>query len=88
MTVSTLRIDIQEGRWTVDVFSQGADSGQYELIYPERESSIELNENTMYGFNYSIAAPKGTRYAIYMDDKRLIEGEVDDSQLAKGSSVI
>ncbi len=88
MTVSTLKIDIPEGRWTVDVFSQGQDSGQYELIHPQKEAQIELEENTMYGFNYSISAPQGTRYAIYMDDKRLIEGEVDNTQIARGSSVI
>ncbi|MCW8091791.1 hypothetical protein [Alteromonas sp. ASW11-130] len=88
MTVSTLKIDIQDGRWTVDIFSQGQDSGQYELIYPQREAQVELSENNMYGFNYSISAPKGTRYAIYLDEKRLIEGEVNESQVARGNSVI
>ncbi len=88
MKVSTLKIDIPQGRWTVDVFSQGQDSGQYELIHPQKEAQIDLKENTMYGFNYNISAPEGTQYAIYMDDKRLIEGVVDNTQIARGNSII
>ena len=42
----------------------------------------------MYGFRYSVTAKQGTQFTIELDDIVLVEGEIDESETAKGSGVI
>jgi hypothetical protein len=42
----------------------------------------------MYGFRYSVSGKQGTSFTIELDDIVLVEGEIDESETAKGSGVI
>mgnify|MGYP001026539276 FL=1 len=83
----TLKITMAEGKWLVDVFSKANDSGVFDLIHPNTSAEISFNEGEMYGFRYSVSGKKGTSFTIELDDIVLVEGEIDDSETAKGSGV-
>ena len=84
----TLKITMAEGKWLVDVFSKANDSGVFDLIHPNTSAEISFNESEMYGFRYSVSAKQGTPFTIELDDIVLVEGEIDESETAKGSGVI
>ena len=84
----TLKITMAEGKWLVDVFSKANDSGVFDLIHPNTSAEILFNEGEMYGFRYSVRGKQGTPFTIELDDMVLVEGEIDESETAKGSGVI
>jgi len=84
----TLEITMAEGKWLVDVFSKANDSGVFDLIHPNTSAEILFNEGEMYGFRYSVRGKQGTPFTIELDDMVLVEGEIDESETAKGSGVI
>ncbi|MEQ3639826.1 MAG: hypothetical protein ABNH03_08710 [Alteromonas sp.] len=83
-----LKITMAEGKWLVDVFSKANDSGVFDLIHPHTSAEISFNEGEMYGFRYSVTGKQGTPFTIELDDIVLVEGEIDESETAKGSGVI
>tara|TARA_B100002049_G_C15791836_1_gene255131 strand:+ start:279 stop:545 length:267 start_codon:yes stop_codon:yes gene_type:complete len=84
----TLTIDIPDGTWKVDIVKDKNDSGIFDLIHPQKSSDVTLEENRMYGFEYSVSAKPGTPFTITLGDKVLVEDKVDDSKLARGSGVL
>lgn len=84
----TLKITMSEGTWLVDIFSQANDSGVYDLIHPNSETELALNEGEMYGFRYSLQGKPGTAFQIELGDDILVEGEIDKSEAASGSGVL
>lgn len=84
----TLKIDMTDGNWMVDIFSQAGDSGQYDLISPNTSTQVTLKEGEMYGFRYSLKAKEGTHFRILLDDLVLAEGEIDKTEILTGNGVL
>ncbi|QPG06241.1 hypothetical protein IT774_03265 [Salinimonas marina] len=88
MATRTLKLDIQEGNWMVNVIDDNNDDGKYELLHPNKEAEVEVDENKMQALEYNIVASAGTRFKITLDDTVLAEGEVGDTGIANGRGVI
>ncbi|BFT31276.1 hypothetical protein D210916BOD24_24520 [Alteromonas sp. D210916BOD_24] len=84
----TLMIDMSDGKWMVDVFSQANDSGVYDLIFPNTSTQVSLKESELYGFRYSLNAKQGTAFRILLDDIVLAEGEIDKTEMLTGNGVL
>lgn len=88
MTTRTLKLDIHEGTWMVNVIDKKDDDGVYELLHPNKETQIEVDDTRMQGFEYNITAHAGTPFKLLLDDMVLAEGEVSDSGVARGKGVL
>ena len=88
MKDSILKIEMAQGNWLVDVFSQTADTGVYDLISPSKETTVRLREEEIYGFKYNITAPNKTAFKLYLDDTVIAEGQVGSEGAVSGRGVI
>ncbi|QCZ92716.1 hypothetical protein [Salinimonas iocasae] len=88
MTNRTLKLDIHEGTWMVNVIDRVNDDGVYELLHPNKEAQVEVNDEKMQGFEYNITAHAGTPFKLLLDDTVLAEGEVPDDGVARGKGVL
>ncbi len=83
-----LSIEMDEGKWLVDVFTKDQDDGKYELIAPNQSTEVTLDPEHMHGFRYHLTASARTPFKIKLDDKVLAEGEIDDSGMVEGRGVL
>ncbi|WP_218355326.1 hypothetical protein [Alteromonas lipotrueiana] len=88
MVARKLKLEIQDGNWMVNVIEENNDDGKYELLHPNKETEIQVDEDKMQGLEYNIVAKAGTRYKLTLDEIVLAEGEVDDTGVANGKGVI
>ncbi len=88
MVTRTLKLDIQEGNWMVNVIDDNNDDGKYELLHPNKETEVQVDENKMQALEYNIVANAGTRFKLTLDDTVLAEGEVGDNGVVNGKGVI
>ncbi len=88
MVARKLKLEIQDGNWMVNVIEENNDDGKYELLHPNKETEIQVDEDKMQGLEYNIVAKVGTRYKLTLDEIVLAEGEVDDTGVANGKGVI
>ena len=88
MIKKTLSIEIAHGRWMLDVIAEHDDDGVFDLVYPNKEAVIKVEENHMYGLEYNISAPPKTEFKIYLDGELLLDATVDKTGICRGSSVI
>ena len=83
-----LKIDMPDGKWMVDIFSESHDNGVYDLVAPTNETEVKLEENHMYGLRYNLTGPENTPFTIYLDDKVLAEGHLDKTERLSGRGVL
>lgn len=88
MIEKTLSIDIAHGRWMLDVIAEHDDDGVFDLVYPNKDAVIKVNEDHMYGLEYNISAPEGTDFKIFLDGELILDGKVDKTGISRGSSII
>ncbi|MCU7555476.1 hypothetical protein OCL06_12845 [Alteromonas sp. ASW11-19] len=88
MNQHELRIEMNDGKWMVDIFTDKNDDGVFDLISPNTSTEVALAEEHMYGFRYNLSAPANTGFKIFLDDKVIAEGEVDDSGMLTGRGVL
>ncbi|WP_018983296.1 hypothetical protein [Salinimonas chungwhensis] len=88
MTKQTLKLEINDGTWMVNIVDRANDDGAYELLHPNKEAQVEVDENKMQGFEYNITAHAGTPFKLLLDDKVLAEGEASKEGVARGKGVI
>ena len=59
-----------------------------DLVYPKKEATVHVHEEHMYALEYSISAPEGTEFKIYLDGELLLDDTVGDTGICRGSTVI
>jgi len=87
MVTKTLKLEISDGNWMVNVIDENNDDGKYELLHPNKEASVEITEQ-MQGFDYNIVASAGTPFKLMLDDIVLAEGQTGDNGVARGKGII
>ncbi|QJR80084.1 hypothetical protein CA267_004475 [Alteromonas pelagimontana] len=88
MVERTLKLEINDGTWMVNITTDSNDDGKYELLHPAKEAVVNISDEHMQGFDYSIAAHEGTPYKLLLDDIVLAEGAVNGGGVARGSGVV
>lgn len=88
MIERVLSIEIAKGTWMLDVVAERNDNGIYDLVYPKNEATVHVHEEHMYALEYSISAPEGTEFKIYLDGELLLDDTVGDTGICRGSTVI
>lgn len=88
MHEKTLNIDMERGNWMVNIINEHADNGVYELVSPARSATVHINEDHLYGFEYSIVGKADSPFKIKLDDIVLAEGKVAPSGISRGRGII
>ncbi|GGF73819.1 hypothetical protein [Alteromonas lipolytica] len=88
MLEKTLNIDMERGNWMVNIINEHGDNGVYELVSPARSAKVNIHDDHLYGFEYSIVGKANSPFIIRLDDTVLAEGTIAPSGISRGHGIL